>query len=138
MTESTEEFKNLKKHVEDIALRGASKEDIAKLEKLINEGKSSAKPPAKQPAATTLTKEDLEELKKYRENERQTILGNIPEAVIEEFGLKDKPLSEVRRINKLHKALSKKNVGIETPPVDSGTKQKKFQWNPETGKNEWC
>lgn len=133
-----EELKALQTKVDDIALRGASKEDIEKLEKLIKDG-SSPKPPATPPAepATTLKREELEELKQYRETERQALLKEMPKNIVDEFKLTNQTLEEVRRIHKLTRALQVKNVGVETPPPTSTAIEKKYRWNPVTQKNEF-
>lgn len=135
----TEDVKELKKQVDDIALKGASKADIAKLEKLISEG--SSQPSTPEPATGQLddkVKSELDELAKYRENERQTLLRRLPKEVIKEFKLEEKSLAEVKRISTLTKAIRKKTVGIDTPTPDTTTKEEVYQWNPETKKNEFC
>ena len=60
----TEDVKELKKQVDDIALKGASKADIAKLEKLISEG--SSQPSTPEPATGQLDDKVKSELDGYR------------------------------------------------------------------------
>ena len=120
----------------DSPLRGATKEDILKLEQLLSVRSQSAPEDIKPP--TTILDNEKIELEKYRERERQSILKEMPKNIIEEFKLADKPLTRVKEINKLAKALQKKDVGIDTPPVEETEREKKFQWNPVTRKNEWC
>ena len=140
MTES-EEVQQLAKKVDDIALRGASKEDIAKLEKLL--ATASPAPPASPstPPATgedAQLKADLEELAKYREADRLALLKSIPKDVIKEFKLEEQPLTEVKRIHTLTVALQKRNrVGIDTKTQPTGEKEKYYHWNPSTQKNEY-
>ena len=135
----TEEVEKLTKQVENLALRGASKEDIARIEKLISEGKSST-PSTPPPVVVepSVEKDDLEELKKYRETERQALLTKLPKKVIKEFKLEKESLKRVKEISNLTQALKKRDVGIDTPTTDTTTKEKKFQWNPDTLKNEMC
>ena len=135
----TEDVKELSKKVEDIALRGASKEDITRIEKLISEGKSStpSTPPPVE-VEPSIAKDDLEELKKYRETERQALLKRLPKKVIKEFKLEEESLTRVKEISTLTTALKKRDVGIDTPTTDTTIKEKKFQWNPDTLKNEMC
>ena len=129
---------DISKKIEDIALRGASKEDIARIEKLISEGNSP--PPSSgstvPPPEPSIAKGELEELEKYRENERQTLLKKLPKKVIKEFKLNEESLAKVKEISTLTQVLRKRSVGIDTPPTDTTIKEKKFQWNPLTSKNE--
>ena len=129
----TEEVEKLTKQVKDIALSGATKEDIAKIEKLISEGKSSDNESTK----PTVSADDLEELKAYRENERQKYLKKLPKKVIEQFKLNEESLSEVKRISTLTEALKKKTVGQKTPEAGATVDKKAFGWNPVTQKNEY-
>jgi hypothetical protein len=136
---SPEEVAQLNKKIDDIALRGASKEDLEKLTKLLQKDDSSPpSSPVVDPSTDDTVKKELDELAKYRENERQTYLKKLPKKVIEEFKLEKAPLDEVKKVHTLTQALKKRDVGITTPAVDPDKKEKKFQWNPETGQNEWC
>jgi hypothetical protein len=81
-------------------------------------------------------KKELEALATYRENERQALLKKLPKKVIEEFKLDEKPLDEVKRISTLTRVLRKRSVGIDTPPPTDTPKEKVYQWNPETQRNE--
>ena len=81
---------------------------------------------------------ELEELATYRETERQALLKKLPKKVIEEFKLKEESLAKVKEISTLTQVLRKRSVGIDTPTTDTVPKEKKFQWNPDTQKNEMC
>ncbi len=80
--------------------------------------------------------DDQMELEKYRENERLTLLKELPTDLQEKY--KEKSLKEVTTVSKVHKSLSKKDVGVQTPPPSDESSDKKFQWNVLTGKNEFC
>jgi hypothetical protein len=123
----------------DAALKHASKKDIAKLEQLIRETNESS-PPASppDPKEDAVVQSELEELAKYRENERQALLKKLPKKVINEFKLEKAPLDEVKKFHTVTQALKKRDVGITTPAVDPDKKEEKYQFNPETGQNEWC
>ena len=122
------------------AIRLGNKADIQKIEKLISEGSlATPSPPTTVPEGEpSIVKAELEELKIYRENERQTLLKKLPKKVIEEFKLKEESLAKVKEISTLTQVLRKRSVGIDTPTTDTTTKEKKFQWNPDTLKNEMC
>lgn len=128
-------------------IRLGNKADIAKIEKLIaetNQTSSEGRPAPPSPPTTapdgepSIVKADLEELKIYRENERQALLKKLPKKVIEQFKLKEESLARVKEIGTLTAALKKRDVGIDTPTTDTTIKEKKFQWNPDTLKNEMC
>lgn len=124
--------------VEDAALRGATAEDIAKLEALIR-AKDDSPPSTPEPELVDdKVKAELKQLAKYRETERQALLKKLPKKVIKEFKLEKESLTRVKEISTLTQALKKRDVGIDTPTTDTVTKEKKFQWNPDTLKNEMC
>jgi len=121
-------------------LEGVTKSDLARLEKILSEKiTTSSQPssPAESDSDDTV-KRELEELATYRENERQKLLKKLPKTVIEEFKLNEKPLDEVKKISTLTQVIRKRSVGIDTPPTTETKKEKIFQWNPATQKNEWC
>lgn len=124
-----------KKDLEDIRL-GNSK-DIARIEALLKAKPNSDVVPDPSPPDDTVKKE-LEELATYRENERQTLLKKLPKKVIEEFKLNEESLAKVKEISTLTQVIRKRSVGIDTPPTTETKKEKIFQWNPATQKNEWC
>ena len=125
-------------------IRLGNQADIAKIEKLIAESNSDVRPANPSTSTTipdvepSIVKADLEELKTYRENERQALLKKLPKKVIEEFKLKEESLTKVKEISTLTQALKKRAVGIDTPTTTTTIKDKKFQWNPDTMKNEMC
>ena len=123
--------------VTDAALKHASKKDIAKIVALIREGNAKPdSPPLETPDPAVQS--ELEELATYRETERQALLKKLPKKVIEQFKLKEESLERVKEIGTLTAALKKRDVGIDTPTTDTTIKEKKFQWNPDTLKNEMC
>ena len=132
-----------KKDLGDIRL-GNSK-DIARIEALLqaqkpkpSEGSSEPSTPAT-PTVDDKVKKELDELAKYRENERQALLRKLPKKVIEEFKLQEESLARVKEISTLTRTIRKKSVGIDTPQTsEAPTKEKIYQWNPETKRNEWC
>lgn len=138
MSES-EEVSKLSKKIDDIALRGASKEDLAKLEALLKQPPAPASPSTPPPGGEDATvKADLEELAKYREAERQALLKQLPKDVIKEFKLEEQPLAEVKRISTLTHALQKRQrVGIDTTTPPAAEPVKRYRWNPTTQKNEF-
>ena len=80
-----------------------------------------------------------EELLTYREEERTTLLQEIPDGVIKEYKLLNKPLEEIKKIHTITQALKKKkSVGIDTPAPTTVTKELKFQWSIEHQKNMMC
>ena len=125
------------------SIRLGNSKDIARIEALLKT-KTDGNSPPPSPATTvpvdepSIVKGELEELKIYRENERQALLKKLPKKVIEEFKLKEESLAKVKEISTLTQALRKRAVGIDTPKTDTATKKKKFQWNPDTLKNEMC
>ena len=118
---------------------GVTKADLARLEKLISENTQVSQPSSPPEADLDDTvKRELDELAKYRENDRQALLKRLPKKVIKEFKLEEASLAKVKEISTLTQALKKREGGVDTPAVDPAKQEKKYQWNPETGKNEWC
>ena len=118
-----------------------SEGDFKRLEKLMKAGTKPDSPPSSSvadPSADDKVKKELDELATYRENERQALLKKLPKKVIEEFKLKEESLVRVKEISTLTQTLRKRSVGIDTPPPNTEVKEKKFQWNPDTQKNEMC
>lgn len=117
-----------------IQLRGSDPKHIEKIYTMLEDMKAKEKPSVSTPPPTTKNA-DTEELNKYRELERQSILKELPKDIQEEF--KEKTLKEVKDIDKVYRSYIKKDVGQTPPSTDAQPeKEKVFGWNPITQRNE--
>jgi coenzyme F420-reducing hydrogenase gamma subunit len=118
----------------DIQMRGSPPEDEEKIKSLVahffKEENEKLKKPADQPVTDKTA--EIEELEKYRESERQTILQEFPKELQEEY--KEKNLKEVKQLMKVYKSIEKRNVGQE-PPITSEAPERPHSWCYKCRKN---
>lgn len=120
-----------------IQLRGSDPKHIEKIYSMLEDIKQKE---VTESAAATQTpmpikSADTEELTKYRELERLSILKELPKDIQEEFS--EKTLKQVKDIDKVYRSFIKKDVG-QTPPSTGAPaeKEKVYGWNPLTFRNE--